>query len=179
MGAVYGYINMWIKRAFSVKHIEITGKIRSQWSTSSETITSNTFARFREKKHHVRCKLYCPINFMKMAKLWCLAIKNKDTHQEKTTSVSALPTSNSACVLFHTCTLTTYCKHMRERRKWKRGKDSCMLQILLTGVFFSLSLRPSGCCISYSRKFQDPSLVITDSNSYMCPDETIFWAYSY
>lgn len=63
---------------------------------------------------------------------------------------------------------------MRERRKWKRGQDSCMLQILLTGFFPSLSLRPSGCCISYSRKFQDPSLVITDSNSYMCPDETIF-----
>lgn len=40
--------------------------------------------------------------------------------------------------------------------------------------FFSLWLRPSGCCISYRRKFQDPSLVITGSNSYVCPDETIF-----
>lgn len=88
--------------------------------------------------------------------------------------MSALPTSNSVCVLFHTCTLTTYCKHMRERKKWERGQDSCMLQILLTGFFFSLSLRPSGCCISYKRKFQDPSLVITDSNSYVCPDETVF-----
>lgn len=58
---------------------------------------------------------------------------------------------------------------MRERRKWKRGQDSCMLQILLTGFFQS-----SGCCILYSRKFQDPSLVITRSNSYMCSDETIF-----
>lgn len=40
--------------------------------------------------------------------------------------------------------------------------------------FYSLSLRPSGCCISYMRKFQDPSLVTTYSNSYVCPDETIF-----
>lgn len=65
---------------------------------------------------------------------------------------------------------------MREKRKWKRGQDSCMLQILLTGwfFFFSPSSRPSGCCISYRRKFQDPSPVITDFNSYVCPDETIF-----
>lgn len=40
--------------------------------------------------------------------------------------------------------------------------------------FFSLFLRLSGCCISYMRTFQDPSLVITYSNSYICPDETIF-----
>lgn len=40
--------------------------------------------------------------------------------------------------------------------------------------FFSPSSRPSGCCISHRRKFQDPSPVITDSNSYVCPDETIF-----
>lgn len=41
-------------------------------------------------------------------------------------------------------------------------------------LFLVLPLRPSGCCVSYIRKFQDSSLDITYSNSYVHPDETIF-----
>lgn len=61
-------------------------------------------------------------------------------------------------------------------REEEMGAGAGFLHVTDTAnrVFFSLSLRPSGCCISYRRKFQDPSLVITDSNSYVCPDETIF-----
>lgn len=61
-------------------------------------------------------------------------------------------------------------------REEEMGAGAGFLHVTDTAnrFFFSLSLRPSGCCISYRRKFQDPSLVITDSNSYVCPDETIF-----
>lgn len=41
-------------------------------------------------------------------------------------------------------------------------------------LFLVFPLRPSGCCVSYIRKFQDPSLDNTYSNSYVRLDETIF-----
>lgn len=63
----------------------------------------------------------------------------------------------------------------REREE-EMGAGAGFLHVTDTAnsFFFSLSLNPSGCCISYIRQFQDPSLVITYSNSSVCPDETIF-----